>query len=124
MSLLALMAAAQIVAGGAGYAEAEKRALDYDKDLAGNAWDAKVLAPELQAIPTIMRTCGARVGLKTSSPDQSFSLVISFEDGVFTTVFADRDTPLARCVAGEVANMPLTNPPMADYAEILRLKVG
>jgi hypothetical protein len=121
MSVLIGMLAAAVVVGGPGYAEADKRAIAYDANVIGTAYDSQILAPVLQKADLI-HACANRLRIALNKDTPAFHVVISFKDGVFAEALLDNDTPFSRCVAERVSNLNLPKAPIADYAERLAFR--
>jgi hypothetical protein len=113
--ILAAMAAV-VVVGGPGYAEAEKRALAYDSNSIGTAYDIQMMYPVISQAD-VLKACANILRVKLTKETPRFRIVVSFKDSAYDTVFLNTETKLSRCVADHFAHLPLPKAPIPDYAE-------
>jgi hypothetical protein len=114
----ALVNAAPVIYGGAAYQGAFDRAQRYEDDGRIRAWHAGVFSPALEPqMVEIYRDC---------TPDgkapQPFTLIVSFAaSGQVDGVFVDRRSTVSQCMAERFANLTGPLPPVADFAEEVRI---
>ena len=115
-----IVTAAPVVYGGAGYQAAWDRAQRYEADGRLGVYREQTFGPAMNAqLEDIYHACVIPVA---GQLPPTFTLVVSFAaSGQVDGVFADRRSTASQCMAERFANLTAPPPPVADFAEEIRI---